>query len=204
MIFRVITLLALAGFAACAPRLPPTVDTEQSRGGALVETFRIGVDDGLQISVWRNPELSVSVPVRPDGKISAPLVGDVQAGGLTPQELADSIKQKLSAYIREPNVTVIVTGVRSAEYLNRVRLTGAVRAPRSMPYRRGMTVLDAVLEVGGVNDFAAPNRTKLYRKVEGKAEVFDIELGDILNGGKLETNVTLQPGDVIVVPERIF
>ncbi len=202
--FRLIALVALIGLSACASRPPPTIETEQTRGGALVESFQIGVDDTLQISVWRNPELSVSVPVRPDGKISVPLIGDVQAGGLTPQELSQNIRQKLSAFVREPIVTVIVTSVRSAEFLNRVRLTGAVRAPRSLPHRRGMTVLDAVLEVGGVNDFAAPNRTKLYRKVGGKVEVYDIKLGDILTEGELGTNALLQPGDVLVVPERLF
>lgn len=201
---RLIASLALIALSACASRPPPTVDSEQTRGGALVESFQIGVDDTLQISVWRNPELSVSVPVRPDGKISVPLIGDVQAGGVTPQELSQHIKQKLSSFIRDPIVTVIVTAVRSAEFLNRVRLTGAVRAPRSLPHRRGMTVLDAVLEVGGVNDFAAPNRTKLYRRVEGKVEIYDIQLGDILTEGKLGTNVLLQPGDVLVVPERLF
>ncbi|MEW6331359.1 MAG: XrtA/PEP-CTERM system exopolysaccharide export protein [Pseudomonadota bacterium] len=166
--------------------------------------YRIGVDDRIQITVWRNPELSTTVPVRPDGKISVPLIGDVQAGGNTPIQVAAIIKEKLSAYIREPNVAVILTELRSHEFLSRVRVTGAVRTPRSMPYRPGMTVLDAVLEAGGTNDFAAPNRTKLYRKSKTKTEVFDIDLADILTKGKLESNFDLKPGDVVTVPERIF
>jgi polysaccharide export outer membrane protein len=118
--------------------------------------------------------------------------------------VAENIKKQLSAYLREPNVAVIVTELRSHEYLTRVRVTGAVRSPRSIPHRQGMTVLDAVLDAGGVNDFASPNRTKVYRKTKEKTEVFDIELGDILNKGRLETNLLLKPGDVITVPERLF
>lgn len=166
--------------------------------------YRIGVDDRLQITVWRNPELSTTVPVRPDGKISVPLIGDVQAGGNTPTQVAAIIKEKLSAYIREPNVAVILTELRSHEFLSRVRVTGAVRAPRSMPYRPGMTVLDVVLEAGGTNDFAAPNRTKLYRKTKTKTEVFDVDLEAILSKGKLESNFDLKPGDVVTIPERLF
>lgn len=178
---------------------------EHSRFAPHVEgDYRIGVDDRLQITVWRNPELSITVPVRPDGKISAPLIGDVQAGGNTPAQVAAVIRDKLSAYIREPNVAVILTELRSHEFLSRVRVTGAVRVPRSMPYRQGMTVLDAVLEAGGVNDFASPNRTKLYRKGKTKTDVIDIDLTDILTKGRLESNHELKPGDVVTVPERLF
>jgi polysaccharide export outer membrane protein len=174
------------------------------RAPANVEEYRIGPDDRVQVTVWRNPELAANVPVRPDGKITMPLIGDVEAGGHTPSEVAENIKKQLSAYLREPNVAVIVTELRSHEYLTRVRVTGAVRSPRSIPHRQGMTVLDAVLDAGGVNDFASPNRTKVYRKTKEKTEVFDIELGDILNKGRLETNLLLKPGDVITVPERLF
>jgi polysaccharide export outer membrane protein len=173
---------------------PTTVDRD----------YHIGVDDRVQVTVWRNPELSVAGPVRPDGKITVPLIGDVEAGGRTPAEVAETIKKQLSAYIRDPNVAVIITELRSHEFLSRVRVTGAVRTPRSFPYRQGMTVLDAVLEAGGVNDFASPNRTKLYRKVKDKISVFEIELGDILNKGQLQTNLPLRPGDVLTVPERLF
>jgi len=166
--------------------------------------YRIGVDDKVQIAVWRNPELSVTAPVRPDGKISVPIIGDVEAGGRTPSEVAEIIKKRLSEYIRDPNVAVILTELRSHEFLSRVRVTGAVRTPRSMPHRQGMTVLDAVLEAGGVNDFASPNRSRLYRKVKDKTEVFEIDLGDILKKGRLETNYPLKPGDVVTVPERLF
>lgn len=166
--------------------------------------YRIGVDDVLRIDVWRNPEISTTVPVRPDGNISMPLIGDVQAGGSTPDEVARRIEEKLRLYIRDPKVAVIVTQLRSHEYLSRIRITGAVATPRSMPYRQGMTVLDAILEAGGVNEFASPNGTRLYRKEKGKTVVYRIRLDDILKKGRLETNLPLKPGDVITVPERMF
>jgi len=167
-------------------------------------SYKIGVDDRVQVNVWRNPELTVIVPVRPDGMISVPLIGDVPAGGKTPPELASLVKEKLSLFVRDPTVTVIVTELRSHEYLSRIRVTGAVRLPKSSQYRQGMTVVDAVLEAGGLNDFASPNRTKLYRVVNGVPKIYSIALGDILNSGKLETNMKLFPGDVITIPERLF
>ena len=166
--------------------------------------YRIGVDDTISINVWRNPELSIDVPVRPDGKVSMPLVGDVQAGGLTPEEVAKSIEEKLRTYIRDPRVAVIVTDLVSHEYLSRVRVTGAVVTPTSLSYRQGMTVLDVILEAGGVTEFASENNTKLYRKVDGKTEIFKVRLKDILRKGRLETNLALEPGDVVTVPESVF
>jgi polysaccharide export outer membrane protein len=201
---RWIGLAAAALFVAGCANTPLPSATQALRVSMVDESYRIGVDDRVQVSVWRNPELSVTAPVRPDGKISVPIIGDVEAGGRTPSEMAEIIKQRLSAYIREPNVAIIVTELRSHEFLTRVRVTGAVRAPRSMPHRQGMTVLDAVLEAGGLNDFASPNRAKLYRKGTSKVEVYDIELGDILTKGRLDFNLLLQPGDVITVPERLF
>lgn len=207
--FHVVAVLGLVSLimgCATAPETPDVAGRKDvDRFASYVDgDYRIGVDDLVQVTVWRNPDLSVTVPVRPDGKISVPLIGDVQAGGNTPTQVAALIKEKLSAYIREPNVAVILTELRSHEFLSRVRVTGAVRTPRSMPYRQGMTVLDAILEAGGINDFATPNRTKLYRKAKSKVEVFDIELGNILGKGGLKTNLELRPGDVITVPERRF
>jgi polysaccharide export outer membrane protein len=200
--------LRWVGIVAVAFIVPGCADvSEISQPGdvaGVVGDYRIGVDDRVQVTVWRNPELTVNAPVRPDGKISVPLIGDVEVGGRTPSEVAENIKRQLSAYLREPNVAVIVTELRSSEYLTRVRVTGAVRTPRSIPHRQGMTVLDAVLDAGGVNDFASPNRAKVYRKTKEKTEAFEIELGNILNKGRLETNLLLRPGDVITVPERLF
>lgn len=198
--------MACVSLAACVLRAPHENEAPaEPRFSTLSGDYLIGVDDRLQVTVWRNPELSVIVPVRPDGKISVPLIGDVQAGGRTPEQVANHIRERLANYIREPHVTVILTELRSHEFLSRVRVTGAVRLPRSLPYRQGMTVLDAVLEAGGINEFASPNRTKLYRKVAAdKTEVYDVALADILNKGRLETNYALRPGDVITVPERLF
>jgi len=202
---RVVVAGAVLIVAGCsglreAPELAQDNLVPENPGGE----YRIGVDDRVQVTVWRNPELAVTAPVRPDGKISVPIIGDVQAGGQTPNEVAETIRKRLSEYIREPNVAVILTELRSHEFLTRVRVTGAVRTPRSIPHRQGMTVLDAVLEAGGVTEFASPNRSRLFRKTKQKTEVFQIELNDILRKGRLETNLLLAPGDVITVPERLF
>jgi polysaccharide export outer membrane protein len=193
-------LLLLAGCASSgvsgqAPKL-----TE----APAVTSYHIGVDDVVQVSVWHNPDLSATVPVRPDGMISVPLIGDVPAGGRTPEEVAQTIKEKLTTYVRDPQVAVILTELRSHEYLARVRVTGAVRQPISVPYRQGMTVLDAVLAAGGTNEFAAPGRTELYRKEGQGTRAYAVKLDQILQKGDLGTNYPVQPGDVITVPERAF
>lgn len=191
-------LLAILPAAASAQMPPSAPDNAE-----FSEVYRIGVDDRVQVSVWRNPELSVTVPVRPDGRISVPLLGDVMAGGRAPQEVAADIEARLAAFVRDPKVAVILVDLRSHEFISRVRVTGAVRQPVSVPYRQGMTVLDAVLQAGGVTDFAAPNRSRLHRRdTRGAVETREIKLGDILEGGKLDTNIDVRPGDVITVPER--
>lgn len=191
----------LFGTATAAETSVPSVTAPST--GEFSALYRIGVDDRLQISVWRNPELSVTVPVRPDGRISVPLLGDVMAGGRPPQEVAADIEARLAAFVRDPRVAVILVELRSHEFISRVRVTGAVRQPVSIPYRQGMTVLDAVLQAGGVNDFAAPNRSRLHRRdVHGRIEAREVRLGDILDGGKLESNLDVKPGDVITIPER--
>ena len=173
-------------------------------GSALADEYRIGVDDQIRVTVWGNEALSVSMPVRPDGKISMPLIGDVQAGGLTSEEMSEQIRQRLEEYIRNPNVTVQVTELRSHEYLSRVRITGAVQTPISIPYRQGMTILDAVLAAGGVTEFAAPGRTMLQRSTDEGTSVYRIDLDRILNKGDVTMNAQLYPGDTITVPQRAF
>jgi len=166
--------------------------------------YVIGVGDNLQVAVWRNPELSVTVPVRPDGMISTPLVGDIMAAGKPANKLASDIRTKLEGFVRSPEVTIIVTEASSSEFLRRVRVTGAVRTPMSVPYRDGMTVLDLVLLAGGTNEFASANGAKLYRKTDGVVKVFPVYLSDILNDGKVESNYPLTPSDIVTVPERNF
>jgi polysaccharide export outer membrane protein len=195
--------LLLAGCAATGGTTSGAPPMEAVQAQA-VDAYRIGVDDQVQVTVWRNPELGITVPVRPDGMISVPLVGDVLAGGRTPPEVAKDIEQKLSAYVRDPQVAVILTELRSHEYLSRVRVTGAVRQPVSVPFRPGMTVLDAVLAAGGLTEFAAPDRSELHRKVGEGSRTFEIKLDRILNRGDLATNYPVAPGDVITVPERTF
>ncbi len=165
--------------------------------------YRIGVDDVVQVTVWRNPELGITVPVRPDGMISVPLAGDVLAGGKTPNEVSTDIEGKLAKYVRDPQVAVILTELKSHEYLTRVRVTGSVRNPISIPYRQGMTVLDAVLAAGGLTEFAAADRSSLYRKnADASTGTYSIRLDRILDRGDLSTNFEVAPGDVITVPER--
>jgi len=171
-------------------------------GDPVVDAYRIGVDDVVQVSVWGSPDLGVTAPVRPDGMISVPLLGDVKAGGRTPSEVSADIQQRLGEYVKSPQVAVILTELRSHEYLSRVRVTGAVRQPVSIPYRQGMTVLDAVLAAGGVTEFAAPNRSSLYRRNGDGTASYQVNLQEILNNGDLTTNFNVAPGDVITVSER--
>jgi polysaccharide export outer membrane protein len=205
--------LLLIGLAGCAgtPNLPP----QPGAGGAggpsvLVDAYKMAVGDVVQINVWKNPELSVTEPIRPDGKIALPLVGDVMAAGREPEELAADIRDGLSTYVKNPNVTVILTSLQGHEFLSRIRVTGSVAQNISIPYHQGMTVLDAVLEAGSVDEFADSNRTKLHRRTgqndllgEG-IESYDIRLEDILENGDMKTNILLVPGDIITVPERRF
>jgi polysaccharide export outer membrane protein len=193
----------VAGCASFGPsNLPPESDT--TGPSILVESYQIAVGDQLRIDVWKNPELSVTEPVRPDGKIAVPLVGDLDAAGKTPEKLTEDITRKLGSYIKNPNVTVILTNLAGQEFLSRIRVTGSVANNMSIGYHQGMTVLDAVLEAGSVTLYADANDTKLYRRTETGAVTYDIRLKDILENGDMRTNVMLMPGDVITVPERLF
>jgi len=204
---RLIGMLAVllaVSLAGCASDPPPPM-AAGGAGAAVPRVYHIGPGDHLKVDVWKQPELSEKVPVRPDGRISMPLIGDVHVGGKTPSAVGTEIQQKLATYIRDPRVTVVVEKLGGQQYESRVRVTGAVAHPSSLDYRNGMTVLDAVLDAGGVNKFAAPSRAKLYRlEPDGKTKVYDLRLDKILNDGDLASNVTLQPGDVIAVPQRLF
>lgn len=166
--------------------------------------YRLGAGDVVAVSVWKNPDLSVSVPVRPDGYISVPLVGDVLAGQRTPDEVARETEKQLLQYIRTPKVSIIVEQLNSDEFKNRVRVVGGVAEPKSIGHREGMTVLDLVLEAGGVNEFASAEASKLYRTIGAETKVYPVYLESILKNGVLDTNYTLYPGDVISIPERRF
>ncbi|EDM48977.1 XrtA/PEP-CTERM system exopolysaccharide export protein [Marinobacter algicola] len=202
----VFSLTAVILVSGCAG--PNTSSPEQIKRALAVDTvnsvdeYILGATDVVRVSVWRNEDLSISVPIRPDGKISVPLVGDVQASGRTPDALANDIETKLSAYIREPQVSIVVTSMGSHEYSDRVRVTGAVQQPTSVPHRAGMTVLDMVLTSGGVTPFASPNNSVLYRAVEGEVVAIPIKLDEILSRGDISTNYKLRPGDILTIPER--
>jgi polysaccharide export outer membrane protein len=185
-----------AGVAATAanpaPAASPLAEVDANR-------YRIGPSDVIQVFVWRNPELTTTVPVRPDGKISTPLVEDMVANGKTPTELARDVEKVLAEYIRSPQVSVIV--VEPASLFSQVRVVGQVRQPAPLAYRQGMTVLDALLAVGGLGDFAAGNRAKIVRTADGKTQEIRVKADDLVNKGDMSQNRELKPGDVLVVPE---
>jgi polysaccharide export outer membrane protein len=196
---------------ACAPgpqaqKVPPAAAPVPSGAAAspiaAAAAYVIGPGDTLQIFVWRNPELSATVPVRPDGKISTPLVEDMVAVGKTPSQLARDVEKVLAEYVKSPQVNVIVTQPLSA--FSQVKVIGQVVKPQSLPYHEGMTVLDALLTVGGLGPYAAGNRAKVVRTEGGRQIQIDINLGKIIDKGDMTQNLKLQPGDVIVVPETRF
>jgi polysaccharide export outer membrane protein len=182
-----------------APVQAPVAPVAQTVG----PNYIVGPGDSLQIFVWRNPELSTTVPVRPDGKITTPLVQDMVAVGKTPSELAKDIETVLAEYIRSPQVNVIVAIPVSA--FSQVKVIGQVSNPQSLPYRDGMRVLDAVLASGGLAEFAAGNRAKIVRKqADGKTVEMKVRIADLINKGDMRHNLALQPGDVLVIPESRF
>ncbi|MAM88039.1 MAG: sugar ABC transporter substrate-binding protein [unclassified Hahellaceae] len=203
--FGVIAAFLISGCAGPSASTPEKIQQAlEERPSGSVESYILGATDVVRVSVWRNEDLSVAVPVRPDGRISIPLIGDIQASGKEPEELAGDIRRELSEYIREPQVSVVVTSMGSHEFTDRVRVTGAVRQQISQPHRDGMTVLDMFLSAGGGNEFAALNRSMLYRKMNGEVVAIPVKLDDILNRGRIETNYSMRPGDILSVPERDF
>jgi len=198
-----LTMVSLLILTACTTTNKVIEQPVESSIGIL-EEYLLGIGDVIEVNVWRNPDLSVTVVVRPDGKVSVPLAGDLEVDGKSSTIISSEIEEKLSNFIRNPKVTVIVTNPTSAEYIHRIRVTGAVAAQRSIPYRKGITVLDVILEAGGVSAFANADDSKLYRQTSEGAKVYPIFLNDILEKGILDSNYTLFPQDIITVPERGF
>jgi polysaccharide biosynthesis/export protein len=188
-----------AGTVGAAPANQAAPTDSQGNSG---DQYIIGPGDTIQVFVWRNPELSVSVPVRPDGKISTPLVEDMTAVGKTPTQLARDVEKVLAEYIRTPQVNIIVSNALSA--FSQVKIVGQVRAPQAIPYREGMRVLDALLLVGGVTDFASPNRARIVRQQGGKQTELRVKLGALTERGDMRQNLELRPGDVLIVPQSLF
>jgi len=203
------TLTAPVSFAAdqAAANTPPASaapapSPAAAPGEGVDSSYIIGPGDVLQVFVWRQPELSVSVPVRPDGKVSTPLVEDIVAVGKTPSQLAREMERVLSEYVRTPQVNVIVS--QPVSTFSQVKIIGQVAKPQAVPYREGITALDAVLAVGGLAPFAAGNRAKIVREENGKRRELKIRLDDLVNKGDMRQNLPLRPGDVLVVPESRF
>lgn len=202
----VCSLLFIAILSACAggQSLPAAQSSSAAEPAQIDQSsYRIGPGDTLDVFVWRNPEISTTVEVRPDGMISTPLVEDMVAVDKTPTQLARDMEAVLETYIKSPSVNIIVSGFRGTPG-SMIRVVGQAQNPQSIPFREGMTVLDVMIEVGGLGEFAAGNRAKLVRVVDGKTEEFRLRLGDLLNKGDINENVAIQPGDVIIIPESFF
>lgn len=199
--FRVTSLVAVLALAGChgAPPLPPAPPASALPSAQYI----IGAGDTLNIFVWRNPELSISVPVRPDGRMSLPLVEDVVATGKTPTTLARELEQRLSKYIKEPVVTVIATGF-VGPFTEQVRVIGEAETPRAIPYRTEMTALDAMIAVGGLTRYAAGDNSVIVRTVAGRQYTYAVHLDSLIKDGDISSNVALQPGDILIIPQRLF
>jgi polysaccharide biosynthesis/export protein len=187
--------LALGG---CATRGQQPIETQVTDSQYL-----IGPGDAVNIIVWRNPEVSMSVPVRPDGKITTPLVEDLPAAGKTSTALARDIEKALAKYIQQPVVTVVVTTF-VGNYDEQIRVIGQATKPQALPYRRNMSLMDVMIAVGGTTEFAAGNRASLIRNVDGKQQRFNVRLDDLIKEGDISANVPMRPGDVLVIPESFF
>jgi polysaccharide biosynthesis/export protein len=186
-------LPSIAAEPAAAPQVPDA---------GVPADYRIGPGDTLKVYVFQNEELSATVPVRPDGKISTPLVEDMVAVGKSPSQLARDIEKSLAEYVKSPKVNVVV--MLAVSVFSQVKVIGQVKSPQALPYRDGMTVLDAVLAVGGVGQFAAGNRAHIVRVEGGKQTEIKVKLDALLNSGDMKQNLLLKPGDVLVVPETRF
>ena len=189
-------VIAGCGFGG-PPRAPTTVEQVADYH------YIIGPGDSFQIMVWQNPEVSMSVTVRPDGMITTPLIEDLPAAGKTPTQLARDIEKALADYIRDPIVTVIMGGF-GGPYSQQIRVVGQAAQPQALQYREHMTVLDVMISVGGLTTFAAGNRASIIRHVDGGQQVFRVRLDDLINGGDIEANADVLPGDILVIPETIF
>jgi len=198
---RLSALCFATALAACAsqPMMPSGAAAEPVPDA----NYRIAPGDNVNIIVWHNPEVSMTVPVRPDGKITTPLVEDLVASGKTSTELARDIEDKLKQYIQQPMVTVIVTGFVGI-YGEQIRVIGQAAKPQALSYRRDMTLIDVLITVGGVTEFAAGNRASIIRIVDGHQQKLQVRLNDLIRDGDMSANMPMRPGDVLIIPESFF
>ena len=199
----ILSALLLAGCASNVGTLPSASPKEPYTTSPDDYTYLIGPGDSVQIFVWRNPEVSNSVTVRPDGKITSPLVEELEASGKTPAQLARDIEEVLSVYIKEPIVTVIVGGF-IGPYSEQIRIVGEATNPQAIPYREDMTLLDVMIAVGGLTDFAAGNRASIVRVVNGEQREYRVRLTSLVRNGNISANVDMLPGDILIIPESFF
>jgi polysaccharide export outer membrane protein len=202
--FRGFVIAALVTvLAGCSSygTLPPAQQRVTSPG--TTPEYLIGPTDTLNVFVWRNPDLTTTIPVRPDGRISIPLIEDLQAAGKTPTALARDVEKELKKFIQEPIVTVIVTSF-VGPFTQQIRVVGEAARPQAIPYRENMTVLDVMIQVGGLTQFASGNRAVLVRTSQGSNRYFQVLLDDLLKDGKVEANVEVLPGDVLIIPQSWF
>lgn len=197
---RLITALLALVLVACASfnRYPPA----PAKAPTADQAYLIGPMDQLSVVVWRNPELSATATVRPDGRLSIPLAEDLQAAGRSPTDLARDIEKALAKYIRDPIVTVAVTNFQGT-YSEQIRIVGEAAKPQAVPFRQHMTVLDVMIQAGGLTDFADGNGAVLVRGSEGGAQ-YSLRLKDLLKRGDISANVEVKPGDIIIVPQSWF
>jgi polysaccharide biosynthesis/export protein len=198
IVVAVVFLLHLAG---CASRYP--VATTEARAVAETPMYVIGSGDSVNIFVWRNPELSATTTVRPDGRITTPLIEDVQASGKTPTQLARDMEKELATYIKNPVVTVMVGGFKGP-FDQQIRVVGQAAQPQALPFMDGMTVLDVMIAVGGVTQYAAGNRATIVRNIDGAPQQFQVRLNDLINSGDISANMQMMPGDILIIPESWF
>lgn len=197
-------LFVMSFLIACSTTSDIDANSTANASGATSQPeYQIGPGDTLQVYVWRNPDISVTVPVRPDGFISTPLVEDIKAINKTPSELARDIEKRLSKYIRDPVVTVIVTNFVGT-YNKQVRVIGEAAKPQALPYRENMTLLDVMIAVGGLTDFASGNSAKLIRNIGKKTVEIPVRLKDLLQDGDISANKRVLPGDILLIPQSLF
>ncbi len=197
----VVALAAVAGLAGCAgpgPAFPPAPTAAATNDYSYI----VGAGDNLNIVVWRNPELSMSVPVRPDGKISAPLVDELVVQGKTSVQIAREVEAVLGKYVRDPIVTVMVTGF-VGPYSEQIRVVGEAAKPQFLPYKQKMTLLDVMIAVGGLTDFADGNAATILRTADNGKQ-YSVRLKDLIKRGDVSANVEMRPGDILIIPQSFF
>lgn len=197
------TLILSVMVASCTSGNRNMVVHPGDTGGSNFD-YTLAPGDRINIFVWRNPEVSTTdIPVRPDGRISSPLVEDLMASGKTPTQLANNIEEILSKYIKDPFVTVTVVDFVGG-FQQQIRVVGEAATPQALPYRANMTLLDVMITVGGLTEFAAGNKAKIVRNEDGRQSELNVRINDLLKGGDISANVPVHPGDIIVIPESFF